>query len=355
MKITTVVRANDVFQKYRIPGIAVTAKNTVLMYYEARHQPGDWENMEIQLFRSEDGGETFSEPFVMAAGTDELPVAGNPVCIPEPDGTLHFLYQRQYSIGGGSLYYRKSTDDGKTWSKPRDISAFCMPEYHNVFAFGPGHGICTSTGMLIVPVWMVPKDRNAGLTEHHPSVVSTCYSLDCGETWQLGELIMDSAEIPNPNETQIAELPDGTLYMNLRNQDTGYRARVWSKTGYSGWTKPELDLALPDPTCFGSCAAYHHNGVDALLFVNCANKINVRENIVCRASFDGGRTWERSVVVEPGDGGYVDIAVLGDGTVCVLYEQRFGVCDKLSENLWHSAVCPSPVPNRSSKTVSLPN
>ena len=46
---------------YRIPGIVVTAKGTVLAYCEARRHTGlDWDDIEILLRRSTDGGATWS-------------------------------------------------------------------------------------------------------------------------------------------------------------------------------------------------------------------------------------------------------------------------------------------------------
>src|SRR5262252_942190 len=48
---------------YRIPGIVVTAKGTILAYCEARKYTGlDWDDIEILLRRSTDGGKTWSEP-----------------------------------------------------------------------------------------------------------------------------------------------------------------------------------------------------------------------------------------------------------------------------------------------------
>src|SRR5258708_1199982 len=46
---------------YHIPGVAVTAKGTVLAWCEARKKGGDWDDIRILLRRSTDDGKTFSE------------------------------------------------------------------------------------------------------------------------------------------------------------------------------------------------------------------------------------------------------------------------------------------------------
>lgn len=321
-------RADETYSNYRIPGIVVTKCGTVITYFEARRTASDWAHMDILLYRSEDGGETFSAPIVMAHGTDDYPTVNNPVCIVGEDGVLHFIYSRNYSVGGGDVFYRRSEDDGRTWSEPRNIMASTAPQLHNVFACGPGHGIDTGHG-LFVPVWLVQKSAGQDLMSHHPGTVSTLYSCDGGLTWQLGALIEGTAECRDPNETQAAILSDGRMYLNVRLSGVGYRAYTTSATGYDGWSPLKTDPTLPDPTCFGSTASAVVNGRHILAVVNCAHQ-TARENLVCRISFDDGASWAKSITVEPGDAGYADIALTEDGTVFVLYEQSAGIRDRLA-------------------------
>src|SRR5262245_1710872 len=63
---------------YRIPGLIVTSRGTVLAYCEARKLTGfDWGEIEIHLRRSSDGGRTFSTPQQIAHLGPRLP--RNPV------------------------------------------------------------------------------------------------------------------------------------------------------------------------------------------------------------------------------------------------------------------------------------
>jgi len=330
LTVRTILQRDEAYSNYRSPGTVITKTGTVLTYFEARRTAGDWAMMDILLCRSEDGGKTFSAPLTMAAGSDEFPTVNNPVCIVGNDGILHFIYCRNYSVGGGDVFCRRSSDDGRTWSEPVNIMASTMPEYHNAFAAGPCHGICKTDGTLLVPVWMVPKAAGESLTSHHPAVVSTLYSRDNGETWQLGEIIPPTDDCPDPNETQAAELSDGRIWLNCRCTGLGCRAVTVSDTGWNDWAPLQKEIRMTDPTCCGSVTTARYSGRHILLTVNC-DHAKKRENLTCRASLDDGKTWPYALVVEPGDAGYADIAAAPDGKVYVLYEQSYGLRENWAE------------------------
>ena len=317
--------SDDTYSNYRIPGLCVSSQGTLLAYCEARRTSGDWAHMDILLFRSTDGGSSFSAPLVMASGTPACPTVNNPVCIAEPDGRLHFLYCKNYAVEGGGVFHRISEDDGLSWSDPIGITDSTRPDIRNVFATGPGHGICTPSGRLLVPVWLVLKESGAPIREHAPSVVSTLYSDDHGATWALGELLPATPTVPSPSEAQAVCLPDGSVYLNVRTAGVGCRASAWSPDGASGWTPLACDRALIDPTCFGSAVALPDGSV---LCVHCADTAD-RTRLIVQRSYDGGRSWAQSYLIEPGGAGYADIAALPDGTVVVLYERAWGSSDVL--------------------------
>lgn len=323
-------KPNDVYTHHRIPGMLVTARGTLLVYCEARRSLSDWALMDILLQRSVDHGETFSAPVVLAAGCEAHSTVNNPVMMQEANGRIHFLYCEDYSVDGGRLLRRYSDDDGLTWSEPIDITRFASPEFHNAFAFGPGHGIVTRDGTLLVPVWMVPKYHEAPLRSHTPSVLSTFYSKDGGETWALGEILDNSSRVICPNESVAALTSDGGVYMNIRFQ--GFcRARAYSRDGYTSWADYDADYALVDPQCFGSVAAFDDGKHPyTLIFANCANKRS-RTNVTVKASTDDGRTFPVSRVLDVERGGYVEVAVDNDaGLIYVLYEDKMGVTDHLA-------------------------
>src|SRR5687768_10828266 len=84
-KIDVFRAGEDGYKLYRIPGIVVTAKGTVLAYCEARKESGaDWGAIDLTLRRSTDGGRTWSPR--IAFPTPDGPKSKNPAArVKRPD------------------------------------------------------------------------------------------------------------------------------------------------------------------------------------------------------------------------------------------------------------------------------
>lgn len=301
----------------RIPGILVSSRGTVIVYYEARRSRGDWAMMDILMRRRTGAG--FSAPAALAQGTHEHPTVNNPVMAEDAHGTLHFLYCEDYGTRGGRILHRKSGDDGQSWSAPEDITPATLPHYRNVFALGPGHGICTDAGTLVFPFWLVPKSFGKPENAHVPSEIGVLYSRDSGETWQATELLPARSDIVSPNETAAAELRGGEVYLAIR-QNAPARAYAVLKKDLSAFLEYAPVQGLADPVCFGSAAALG----EKLLFVNC-DHAQKRKNLTLRASRDGGKTWHCRKVIDAERGGYADIAASEErGKIYVIYENNYG-------------------------------
>lgn len=106
------------FETYRIPGIVVTRRGTVVAYAVARLRiaEGDWTDMEVVMRRSNDGGEHWDKSRVVAG--DVHGVTDNPVAIASrQSGVVHFLYQHDYA----RVFYMKSSDDAASFSAPSTL------------------------------------------------------------------------------------------------------------------------------------------------------------------------------------------------------------------------------------------
>ncbi len=334
---------DGIYSHYRIPGIVVTKQDTVIMYFEARTGLDDWSPMDLLVYRSTDGGNSFDEPIKVVEGVSTGTTINNPTMIVGNDGTLHLLYCVEYGIctecnaaatsactHGSGVFYTKSTNDGVSWSTPVNISDSTAPNVRNVFAVGPGHGICLDDGTLLATVWYVRKDVGAALESHYTSEVATIYSTNNGVTWQLGEEVPNPDNLYSPNETMLAKTSDGRVMLSIRTVQEGYRAVSWSDTGYSGWSDMKLDTTLVDPTCMGSLCAYDVEGYPYMILSSNCNSTSGRRNITLRASLDDGTSWEKSLVIDPGLAGYSDIAVDSKGTIYVLYEVEAGLTVNLA-------------------------
>jgi sialidase-1 len=343
-------KLNPTYKLVHIPGILVTAKGTVLAWCEARKKGGDWDQIDIVLRRSTDGGRTFGEAKSIAnvqgpktknefalrvKGVDPNDVTyNNPVLIADKDGTVHMVFCLEYM----RCFYQQSKDDGVTWSTPVEITttfgAFKKDYDWKVLATGPNHSIQLKTGRLVVPVWL---STGTGGNAHRPSVTSTIYSDDQGKTWKAGEIAVPcTEEWINPNETVAVELADGSVMLNVRSESKKHRRLVAvSKDGATGWSTPRFDEALLEPICMGAIVRYSLAGVNGadknrILFTNPDNlaredgketegKNRDRKNVTVKLSEDEGKTWTASRAIEPGFSGYSDVAVTPDGTILCLY------------------------------------
>lgn len=320
-----VFEPGGIYASMRIPALVVTKKNTLLAFCEARiGNASDWADMHLALRRSTDEGRTWSEIHVLDS-FKQGPV-GNPVPIVDDRGTVHLLYQKDYK----DAYYISSEDDGRSWSKPRDITAVFdrfKPEYNwKVVAPGPGHGIQLKNGRLLSAVWMADSRKLTPRRAHHPSSMATVYSDDYGKTWERGAIVADSsATISNPNESQPVQLPDGRVLMSIRSPSAvKRRAFSVSADGATGWSPVRFADELFDPTCMASITAVKSaKGEPALVFVNPDSKDiekHPRKNLTAKASFDNGQTWTVSKVLDPGASGYSDLATGRGNILYCLYE-----------------------------------
>lgn len=330
--------------RYRIPGMVVTSKGTVLAYCEARrNDSSDWGEIEIHLRRSTDFGLTWMPSQHIAHQADRIegnprkPEGGqreqtvnNPVAIVDQiTGAIEFLYCVNYA----RCFSMRSTDDGVTWSKPVEITSAFEPfrqKYDwKVIATGPGHGLQIKSGRLVVPIWLA----YGKLGDHKPSASGTIYSDDHGKTWQAGEIAFpDEGEFGDPNETMITELSDGRVMLVARNVSKANRKLIaYSADGARGWSRPEFHDQLWEPICMASIVAYPFapktlifSNPHSLEFDKDGKEVPAgrgkRRNLSIKRSSDDGKTWPVNLTLDAGPSAYSDLAVLPNCTVLCLYE-----------------------------------
>jgi sialidase-1 len=321
-----VYRAGEAgYHTFRIPSVIATHAGTLLAFAEGRRAgAGDAGDIDLVVKRSPDGGRTWSG--LQVVGDSGPNTFGNPCAVVDRDtGTVWLLTTQNLgtdqekdiiagtSKAGRTVWVLKSTDDGATWSTPEDITRRVKEPDWTWYATGPGVGIQTRAGRLVVPA----NHAVAGSGVHRSHVI---YSDDGGRTWGRGGAVEGGT-----NESQVVELADGSLMINMRNHPAkpeNFRMVATSGDGGRSWSRAVPDTELIEPPAQASLLRYTPAGGDGgrpLLFSNPAS--TRRERMTVRVSYDEGATWPVSRVVHDGPAAYSSLVVLPDGTIGLLFER----------------------------------
>jgi hypothetical protein len=193
-------------------------------------------------------------------------------------------------LGSWMVY---SDDLGKTWSEPQQITS----EY---YCSSPIRSL--SDGRLALGLYRETSDLS------HGAVV---FSKDDGLNW--GKVVdIDNNGMPLDAETDIIELKNGNLHAAQRS---GGDSMAWSESKDGGKT-----WSVSEPYGFPGHAPYLHRTLDDVLLL--AHRL---PNTSLNYSFDEGKTWSDSVLVDNVIGSYPSMVNLKDGTVLIVYYEEGGL------------------------------
>ncbi len=262
------------------------------------------------IMHSDDKGLTWSKPETLI---DTEHDDRCPTILELDDGTLLCTYFTYALPNNVHSWHMRSTDGGKTWSKPQE---FLGESYGG---FGNGSAIQLSDGTVLCTV----GGKLEPGSDKQP--LNICRSTDRAATFEVVSVIHGVSGLA---ESPIVELPDGRIVVISRRTSPIY----FSEDGGKSWTEPvSIGVDLFDPhlvlapggvlACFHG--SYKTGGLRVIL------------------SPDGGQTWHGpeeglGYAVDTSVHGYSHQMLLPDGSIYCVYNHTGGwpAYDARTEALW---------------------
>lgn len=341
---------------YRIPGVITTEKGTLIAVYDIRYNNSKdlQEDIDIGMSRSLDGGQTWEEmDVIMDMGEyghkpNSLNGVGDPAILYDKNNHTiwvaalwtHGMSEKDMAWWAskegmspkktGQVLLTKSTNDGKTWSNPINITNQIKNPKWQLLLQGPGSGITLEDGTLVFPAQFKEDLGEKAIDGGKYTCQSTIfYSKDSGKTWEIG-----TGAKTNTTEAQVIQLNDGRLMLNMRDDrnrkdksDTNGRAvAVTSDMGKTWTLHSTSNSALPESNCQASFFKENFliNGKmqSLVLFSNPASKV-ARNNMTIKVSTDDAESWQKTnaTLIDSGNGrGYSSLTKVDDEHVGIVYE-----------------------------------
>jgi arylsulfatase A-like enzyme len=326
---------------YRIPSLLVTQKGSVLALSERRLGLHDHAQNDIVLRRSIDGGRTWGDEIIVHE--DGMNSINDPLTVQLDTGRILLMFARfpygRHARDAGWIrmadlgyddpeanvltFICHSDDDGRTWSRPIDISRQVKPP-HLLNANTPGAMIQLTKGphkgRVITGLWGTLPTMKDGKRSREWQIV-VAYSDDNGVTWRRTEPLEDVSGRGFPNESQVAEAANGDIVLISRNEGgERFRKKAISHDGGETWGPLDIDRRLPSVACMGAVVKgpVKEDGTWDL-WASFPSDAGRKEGQIA-VSKDNGNTW-RIVKVVPGPFAYSALQVSPDElSLLCLYE-----------------------------------
>ena len=318
-------QATDGYHTFRIPAMVKTETGTLLCFAEGRtNSSDDLGDIDVVVKRSTDNGKTWSKMIIVAE--DGINRCCNPTPVALGDGRVILVYSWNHDStpDDHTIYTIESDDDGLTWKNRKDITPQIKVAGESRHLPGPCHGIVKEKdphmGRIIIP----HRGKSSSGTPVH-----VIFSDDNGKSWRHG----GSVNYSRGNECTVAELSDGSLLIDMRNTDDNdyFRWQAISTDGGSSWKNAYQTVLVEQQSgCQGSLHRFkwdEKTGKAILLFSNPTHTSSRRHGAV-KLSLDEGMTWPKMYMftTKTGDNmycSYSDLVTMSKEVIGVAYEAGY--------------------------------
>ncbi|XP_043952554.1 sialidase-4-like isoform X1 [Gambusia affinis] len=253
---------------------------------------------------------------------------------------LFFIYvneteswQLQHHQNKARLCYMTKKKNEEKWSEFTEVTNL-VPVFKNwsTFAIGPGHGIQTKAGRMIVPAYAYTGPENERPIPH-----AFCfYSDDYGRTWKCEEMLSETSTECQMTEIVDSSRRDSLIYCNARTYG-GHRVQAKiDKSGFRTLTTV-TPLTELNKGCHGSVISFPAQSGDAntsqemwLLFSHPTSQKSDWERLdlgvymstsPVRSIENFNLVWSQPWIINKGPSGYSDLTYIEDGWFACLMER----------------------------------
>tara|TARA_R100000789_G_scaffold79247_1_gene74427 strand:+ start:693 stop:1871 length:1179 start_codon:yes stop_codon:yes gene_type:complete len=247
--------------------IVETSNGLVAAWFGGEHE----KNPDVGIWVSRNDGQGWSTPVEVVDGSEgekQEYACWNPVLFQPKDGPLMLFYKvgldpRQW---WGMLI--TSSDEGRTWTKPRRLGTNSALPKENQNLLGPvkNKPIQLANGDILCP----SSTENEGWKVHFE------LTKDLGKTWEVIGPIHDASKY-NAIQPSILTYPEQRMQVLCRSQE-GMIVQSWSDDNGKTWG-PVTATELPNP----------NSGTDAVTLAD-GRQLLVYNHTQKRGDFPAGRT-----------------------------------------------------------------
>lgn len=224
-------------------GAFIKLKNGTLMFGYTEFFGSDWDDdfsARICCITSEDDGENWSERKVLFEKPDDAMNIMSLSFLRMNNGDLGAFYIFKNFDGTDKIIFRRSSDEGETWSEPLSCME-CLAQ-QDYFVLNNDRVIKLNNGRILFAVakhTVINADK-----DFMPGEIHFFYSDDDGKSWLKTESVFKCPFPDNPDgyeEPGLYQLSDGKIWCYIRT-GMGFQFKCFSDDFGLTWSLPEPDL-----------------------------------------------------------------------------------------------------------------